>query len=224
MGLDWNPMARPKAGFEAEYQSILSLDLDSLDEPEQQKYIARFHEISEAAYETLDAPRVGKDTRANEWLVEQVHASGKLEGLSAAEVEDLIAEEFEDNEGYHVLTLLPPSPGLPVYVPFGDYEGVDRYTFRAKFLDAVSDLLGEELHERAWRRMSPDELNEYGETLLAIGRDYARLHACEALEEQRDPPDTDDEDSPEARAHILFSAGKWCVFWAQRGHGLDPYF
>ena len=224
MGLDWNPMARPKPGFEAEHERILKLDLDSLESEEQEALIERFQEISDAAYETLGAPRVGYDAAADAWLAEQIQESGKLEGLSEAAAKDLIASEFEKMHGYYVLDLLPPSPGLPVYVPAGSYEGVDRYTFRGKFLDVVADLLGDELHERAWDRMNPEALRAYGETLLRIGREYAQEHGCAALEAQRDSPEADADDDPEFRAHVLFSAGKWCVFWAERGHGLDPYF
>jgi len=224
MGLDWNPMARAKPGYEAEHSRILELDLDSLEADERERTIERFHEICEAAYETLGAPRVGYDQAANQWLNEMIQESGKLKGLSEGEAEDFVRKEFEEMHGFFVLDLLPASAGLPVYVPAGNYEGVDRYTFRGKFLDVVSDLLGDELHERAWERMSPGELKEYGEALLRIGREYAREHGCAGLETERDPPEADADDAPEFRAHILFSAAHWCLFWSEKGHGLDPYF
>jgi len=223
MGLDWNPMARAKPGSEAEHARILALDLDALPDAEQARTIERFREISDAPYETLGAPRVGYDRAADEWLSERIHESGKLEGLGEADAKAYLSSEFEDMHGFYVLDLLPESPGLPVYVPAGNYEGVDRYTFRGKFLDVVADLLGEELHERAWERMAPEELKAYGETLLSIGRRYAQEHGCAELEAQRDPPDGDDDD-PQLRAHVLFAAAQWCLFWAERGHGLDPYF
>jgi hypothetical protein len=125
--------------------------------------------------------------------------------------------------GYYVLDLLPESPGLPVYTSFG-YEGVDRYTFRGKFLDDVQDIIGDELYERAWATMNAAELEAYGEALLQAGRGYAKQHGLEALEHQREPPETEGEASPESRAHIIFSAGNWCLWWARRGHGLEPYF
>lgn len=213
MGLDWNPMSRPKPGYEADVDRILSLDLDSLDEAARVSAIERFQQITEAPYETLGAPRVGHDSEANAWLLSRLKEQGR---------ESEYGDVLKDMHGYYVLDLLPDSPGLPVYSSAG-YDGVDRYTFRAKFLDDVEAIIGEELYHRAWARMSARELLAYGSALLTVARAYAREHRLTDLEHRRLPPDAD-EDTPESNAHILFSAARWCIWWAERGHGLDPYY
>lgn len=211
MGLDWNPLARPKAGHEREFERILELDLEALSSQEQRRVIARFQDISEAPYETLNAPRVGVDPAADEWLVQQVTASGGS-----------LATAKKHMQGYYVLDLLPENPGLPAYFSSG-YDGVDRYTFRGDFLDDVSDLLGEELFDDAFSTMNAAELKAYGERILAIARAFAAEHGLQHLEAQREPPD-DEQASPQARAHVLFAAAHWCLFWSERGHGLEPSY
>jgi len=213
MGLDWNPLSRPKPGLEDEFWQLISNKLNELEPAARASVIRRFDEISEAPFETLGAPQVGVDAEADEWLAKRIaeHGGGQSFELALARM-----------HGFYVLDLVPASPGLPVYTSAG-YDGVDRYTFRGSFLNDVRDLLGDELFEAAWKRMKPDELRAYGERLLAIARSFAAQHGLEYLEEQRDSPEAD-EQSPESRAHILFSAAKWCLWWAERGHGLEPYY
>lgn len=213
MGLDWNPMARPKPGYEADVEQILALDLESLQEAARVAAVERFQEITEAPYETLGAPRVGHDSQANAWLLSRLKEQGR-----ELEYDDVLKEMH----GYYVLDLLPDSPGLPVYTSAG-YDGVARYTFRAKFLDDVHEIIGEELYHRAWLRMNARELLDYGSALLTVARAYAREHRLTDLEQRRAPPDAD-ENTPESNAHILFSAARWCTWWAERGHGLEPYW
>ncbi len=33
-----------------------------------------------------------------------------------------------------------------------------------------------------------------------------------------------EEGSEESRAHILFTAARWCEYWSSRGHGLEAYW
>ena len=80
-----------------------------------------------------------------------------------------------------------------------------------------------ELVESAWVRKTPAQLLAYGEALLERARAYAAEHGLEDLEHQYLPPEVD-EDHPASRAHIAFSAGKWCVYWGSRGHWLDVWF
>ena len=213
MGLDWNPLSRPKPGHEQEFANIVEMNVHELPPKEQQRIIARLQDISEAPFETLGAPRVGFDPEAEEWLASQLKLSGRRESLASAR---------KRMHGFYVLDLLPPNPGLPVYTSQG-YEGVDRYTFRGEFLKDVSGLLGEELFEAAYSLMTASELNVYGGRVLAVARAFAAKHGLERLEEQRDPPEND-ASSPEAHAHVLFSAARWCLWWSARGHGLEPYY
>ena len=213
MGLDWNPLARPKPGAEAEFDRLIGLNMDKLGKKERKAAVDRFGEITDAPFETLGAPRVGFDAPADEWLRAQMRENGD---------EERFPEILEQMRGYYVLDLLPECPGLPVYTSAG-YEGVDRYTFRGKFLDDAKDIIGKKLYHRAWERMPARELHEYGEALLDAGRKFAWKHKLEYLETQRQPPDAK-ENSREFAAHIVFSAAAWCLWWSDRGHGLEPYW
>ena len=210
MGLDWNPLARPKEGFEAEFSRLLNGNLDDTSALDRERLIARFQEISDPPFQTLGAPQIGTDPRADAWLLERMKAHGETADAS---------EALSRMRGFYVLDLLPPSPGLPVYTSSG-YDGVDRYTFRGAFLSDVREVLGEDLFHAAWDPMDAAQLSAYGERLLAVARKFAIGHALEFLEEQREPPES--MDSPESHAHILFSAGRWCLWWSARGHGLEP--
>jgi len=212
VGLDWNPLSRPKPGAEAEFERLVALSLDKLSKHDRKAAAKRFEEITDAPFETLGAPRVGSDPQATEWLLAKVRENGD---------EERYAEILEQMRGYYVLDLLPECPGLPIYTSEG-YEGVDRYTFRGKFLDFSTDIIGKKLYNRAWERMSARELHDYGEALLDAGRKFARKHKLQYLENQRQPPD-DDPKSRESKAHIVFSAAAWCLWWSDRGHGLEPY-
>ena len=80
MGLDWKPLNKPKKGMENEFKNLFEildgrkktklsffdkiLGKKSYNETEVQN---RFFEISTTPYETLNAPRVGFDTKATEW-------------------------------------------------------------------------------------------------------------------------------------------------------------
>jgi hypothetical protein len=212
MGLDWNPLARPKPGTELEFERIVKTDLDKIGASEREAMMARFHEITEPPYATLGAPRVGFDAAADDWLREQLREQGREAEFAAAAA---------DMRGYYVLDLVPDSPGLPVYTS-GGYDGVDRYTFRGKFLDDAQRIIGKQLYERAWDLMTATELAAYGQALLDAGRQFAREHKLEALEQQREAPAEIGSDA--SGVHIVFSAAQWCLWWSARGHGLEPYW
>jgi hypothetical protein len=213
MGLDWNPLARPKPGMADEWARILATDLDGLGESERESMLARFLEITDPPYAVVEAPRVGLDPSADGWLRERLREQGS---------EGTFDQTREQMRGYYVLDLAPPSPGLPVYSSMG-YEGVDRYTFRGQFLDDARHIIGDTLYQRAWERMTASELHGYGDALLDAARRFASPRGLGTLEYQREPP-TDDDADPAWGAHIAFSAAAWCLWWSQRGFGLDPYY
>jgi hypothetical protein len=69
MGLDWNPTPRAKPGSEAKFERLMGIDLDEIDDVDREATIARIHAISETPFETIGAPRVGYDPRADSgWL------------------------------------------------------------------------------------------------------------------------------------------------------------
>ncbi|GAA1814515.1 hypothetical protein GCM10009682_39490 [Luedemannella flava] len=80
----------------------------------------------------------------------------------------------------------------------------------------------------------PDDLLEYGRRLLARAEDLAARHGLDPLNlvvpdriptldeivAGVEPPTTW---SVEHRVDVAHSAGRWCVFWAERGHLLDVH-
>ena len=230
MGLDWLPGSKPKSGHEEECEAIiLALDEESRSEkkgligrlfsrkPEKEvdteALTERFHEITIPAYETLDAPRVGYDEAANEWARK----------MRAEQNPDVPEEEWlKHHHGYYVLDLAPPCDGLPRYTnaPLGY---VEAYSFRAKFLEDCTDAIGDELFTRGYGRMTAPELAAYGRKLIACGESWAAEHDVDIGAMNPEAEDFDLE-SPEGKVDIILSAGRWCVFWGERGHILDPYY
>jgi len=82
--------------------------------------------------------------------------------------------------------------------------------------------LGPELMDQAYEAMLADDLKQYGMRLLEKAREFARAHGLQHVEHE--PPPDFDEGSAATRADIIFAAAKWCLFWAERGHGLEPWF
>lgn len=247
MGLDWHPGNKPKPGHETEYNEIvqklagngernsgslkrrlLGLFNKSRERRDREDLMERFFEISISAYETLQAPRVGYDETANEWA----------RSTYAERQPDMSEQEWLDElKGYYVLDLLPPCDGLPRYSnsPLGL---VERYSFRGQFLADCQDVIGDDLFQRAYENMTSSELMDYGRELTRIAEDCAENHEVdlETLsvgdpEEIHSKPDIVVEGSRiipgqeiegiESKIDILLAAGRWCTFWAERGHILD---
>jgi hypothetical protein len=100
MGLDWNPLSRPKAGHEEEFARLFAeLNEGSLSEDDPR--LGRFHEISEAPFTTLGAPRVGESPEADAWLRANLQEGADFEEARAG------------MRGYYVLDLLPETPSAP---------------------------------------------------------------------------------------------------------------
>jgi hypothetical protein len=207
MGLDWDPLNRPRPGFEEEFATLVAR-LHA--EGESTDVVDRMNEITEPVFQTLGAPRVGIDPAADDWL------RGKVDA-------DKYDQARSRMHGYYVLDLLPECDGFPVYTNYPMSPQLDRYSFRGAFLNDVEDVLGPQLFERAHRYQSAEQLEDYGEQLVALARKLARKERVMEVESRRDPGDFE-EGSAESRAHILFAAGRWCLYWARRGHGLAPWF
>jgi hypothetical protein len=80
-------------------------------------------------------------------------------------------------------------------------------------------MLGEELLEEAYRHHTASELADYGRQLLDRATAFAKQHGVTAILAQRQSPD--DMEGPAWRAHIVISAALWCLFWSERGHGME---
>jgi hypothetical protein len=212
MGLDWNPMGRPRPGHEEELGRLFR-EIGGATGKQRETLLTRFREISQPPFEWLGAPRVGSDPNADDWLKERLTRSGQLDKLEQARAA---------MRGFYVLDLLPECDGFPPYSNYGMSQGVDRFSFRAQFLNDVDDILGPELKQRAFTPMLADDLRQYAGQLYEKATTYARSEGVEHVEQIRRP--TFEEGSPASRAHILFWAAKWGRFWAERGHGLEPWF
>jgi hypothetical protein len=231
MGLDWNPGNKPKPGHEQEFREILielaaeklgpedrppffdtiRRDFSNWFKPQKSKknLLRRYNEISTPAYQTLDAPRVGFSSVANEWAEKQYAKRNIGKPL------DVWLEEMR---GYYILELAPKCNGLPFYSN-GSAGYVERCSFRAQFLKTCRDITGDQLFEEAYALMFPPSLVTYGDRLIGSAEEYARANHLAIPQE---PPE--DTDSIGGQLHVVVSAGRWCRYWGERGHFLDPYF
>ena len=201
--MDWEPLARPRPEHAAEFATLLA----RLQTTGDASVLDRMNAIAIPPYETLGAPRIGYDDAADDWLRTQVS-------------DDDHYEVCMKMQGYYVLDLLPPCDGFPVYTKLPTWPKLDRCTFRGALLADVRDDLGE-LYNEAVLYKSHDELEDYGERLVAHARRFARAHRIMDVELVTGLPSYAAR-SVESRAHIMFAAARWCLFWSRRGHGLAP--
>lgn len=226
MGLDWNPGNRAKPGFEAEFADLFRKIAAAGPGEPRDALVERYREISITAFETLGAPVVGRDPAADEWA-----RQWRLD-MGIDESEERFLAELE---GFAVLPLVPACDGLPPYSNGSPGGYVEQYSFRAQFLLDCADDIGEELLASAYESKLPEDLLSYGRELLAKAEDLAGRHGLDplnlvipdkipTLEEfeagERQPTTW----SVEHRVDVAHSAGRWCVFWAERGHILDAYW
>ena len=224
MGLDWKPMNKPKPGKEKEYEHIFFIlsgqkkEKKSLfekifgDEKKSREVLLdQFLDISIPAYETLAAPQVGFDEAATNWAKQQ-YEFRKDKGLD-------LNEFLESMQGYFVVELVPEHDGIPVYIA-PHYE---PHIFRAKFLDYCREIIGDKIFEMAYNSQLAEGAISFAHQLMKIAEDFAASNNVMYLKNQRTPPEAD-ENSPEAKAHIMFSAAKWLLWWGERGHGYEADF
>ena len=223
MGLDMRPMGKPKPGFEKRYIEIYQmLKTDTLPKPSMlEKLLGKKGPTKEElieewfanlipTYETIKAPRVGRDKEADAWVKEQYEESDKKVSL-----QDFVKEY----QGYYVIDLAKEADGVPVYRAFGQDENV----FRGQFLNDCVDLIGEELVHEAWETKLADEAQDYGNRLMQAADKIAVEKNLQHLKTQRKPPETD-EKSIESKLHIVYSLAKWLIFYGKNGHGYEADF
>lgn len=214
MGLDLLVEGCARAGHEAEWRRILESSFQGDDGSDANK--DRFREISVPPYERLGAPRVGHDAAADAWIVE-------ARGATTPEETAAVLEEFH---GYYVLRLVT-SDGVPQFSHGGLYEGLDETSFRGSFLDDCGQVLGKLLIADAWNSKLPEAAVAYGRALLA---------AADVAAHAPPPPPTRGllarlglAKAPEAlpleeQLEIVQAAGRWYVFWGERGHAIRAWF
>jgi hypothetical protein len=168
MGLDWRPMGKPRAGFEERFKEIFRILTDKEKQEiglidklkgkkikSKEELLEEWFDISDKTYETIKAPRVGRDQPANDWIKEKYKETDKT----------ISQDEFiKKYEGYYVVELAKELDGVPVYIAMGQDENV----FRGQFLQDCEDLIGEDLLSEGWNTKFADETLEYGHQLMAI--------------------------------------------------------
>lgn len=223
MGLDMRPMGKPKPGFEKRFLEIyrmlsrgkippLTADEKAAGKkwPTKDALVEEWYANQIPSYETIKAPKVGRDQAADDWLrdcYEELEEKPTFEAF------------FSEYEGYYVIALAEEEDGVPVYVSLGQDENV----FRGAFLGDCDDILGEDLVNEAWETKVADEALDYGNRLMAVADKLAKENNLVYLKTERYPPDAD-EDSLESKLHIVFSLAKWLIFYGRNGHGYEADF
>ncbi|ODN71422.1 hypothetical protein [Methylobrevis pamukkalensis] len=217
MGLDLVVEGCARDGHEAEWRRMVDRAFrgDRLNEAE----IERFAEISIPPYERLGAPRVGHDTAADDWIVAEKNARTPEE----------VAAVLREFHGYHVLDLLT-SDGLPTYSNAALNDELNETSFRGEFLRLCGDVLAKDLIDGAWDHKLPDAAIGYGKALLeaadaaAAGHGPVRQPPKRGLlarlglaRPAREPLPLD------KQLAIVRAAGRWYVFWGERGHPIRAW-
>lgn len=227
MGLDWNPIGKPLPGHEAEFDRLLHLLRDGkVEEPwsaklrravfgfDREAATERWFAIQDSPFLTVHAPQVGRDPAADEWARARYREQAPAD-RSEAQFLDALG-------GYHVVELAPPCDGIPWYSN-GAAGYIERYSFRAQFIVAeCGDVIAPALLEQCYESCAAPGLAALGAALRACAADHAAKHDVAVVESRRELEAA--EGSPELKAHILFSAARWCEWWSSRGHGMEAYF
>lgn len=217
------PMGKPKPEFEKRFVDIFQMVTKNtipqpsfLDKLKGKKYPTKDELLQEwfanqiQTYETIKAPRVGRDKEADEWIRNK---HNELEQKPPLE------QFLKEHDGYYVIELAKEQDGVPVYLAMGQDENV----FRGQFLQDCIDIIGEDLVNEAWETKLASETLDYGNRLMAVADNIAKERNLEYLKTQRLPPDSD-EDTIECKLHIVFSLSKWLIFYGKNGHGYEADF
>jgi hypothetical protein len=219
MGLDLVVEGCARPGHETEWRRMLERSFGEDETTDADA--ARFAEISIPPYERLGAPRVGYDGAADAWIIEVRKASTPQD----------IAAVLKDFHGYYALRLVK-CDGVPEYSHGGLYEGVDETSFRGAFLNACEDVLHKDLIDMAWGHKFPEAAVAYGQALL----DAASSAAAAGPAPKTPPPKRGflsrlglakeaSEPMPfEEQLKIVQAAGRWFIFWGERGHAIRAWF
>jgi len=215
MGLDLVVEGCAKPGYELEWRQILyrSFKQEQSTEAEAE----RFREISIPGYERIGAPRVGHDSAANQWIVE----------ARKAKAPEQVAAVLKEFAGYYVVCLVN-CDGVPKYSHGGLHEGADETSFRGEFLKKCEGVLGKNLMNQAWNHKFPEQAVAYGKALLAAA-DVAETAGTTPTQRHTLLSRLGLAKEPEMVAiaeqlNIVRAAGRWFIFWGERGHPIRAWF
>jgi hypothetical protein len=211
MGLDWNPGPKAQVGCEDEFHKLWA-QLHAKWCFRRSHKLRRFGEITLSAFDTLGTPTVGRDESADEWAL-QIFPKRQDETLNWQQF-------YAQMRGFRVLDLVSPCDGIPRYTNGAAGGYVERYAFRAAFLNDCTEIIGNELVASAYQSKLPAETESYGAALLQRAVNFGNARSIDTTLLHM----ADDPDSAEFHLDVVFSAGRWCRFWGERGHWLDAYF
>jgi len=215
MGLDLVVEGCAKQGHEQEWRELLTRSFagEELSDIE----VARFQEISIPGYQRIGAPRVGSDAVANEWILQ----------ARKAQTPEEMAAVLKEFDGYYAVRLVE-CDGVPKYSNAGLYDGADELSFRGAFLSDCGDVLSKAVLNDAWNHKLPDDAVAYGRSLLTA----AETAEAEGKREKRKRGllsflglSQDREPMPIAeQIEVVRAAGRWFIFWGERGHPIRAWF
>jgi hypothetical protein len=215
MGLDLVVEGCAKPGCESEWRRLLERFFAGKEPSEVD--IARFQDISIPAYERIGAPRVGFDSAADAWIAERQNAKSP---------ED-IAAVLKQFHGYYALRLAK-CDGVPNYSNGGLYNGVDETSFRGAFLSDCGDVLDKHLLNDAWNSKLPEAAISYGQALLAAADTADAAHVSPQLRRtflsRIGLAKTVEPEAIAEQLDIVRAAGRWFIFWGERGHAIRAWF
>jgi hypothetical protein len=223
MGWSWRPLNRPKPGKELQFthtynvltgreKERVNIIRKIFNRPYSEKeYLAILFSISIEPYETLQAPRVGYDKAATEWAKEQFEKRSDR----SLNLEDFLLKMH----GYYVLELAPSSDGLPPYPAPGE----EIHIFHAELLNDCREIMGEALFEKAKGKMLSVDTEAFGQELLSVAEHYAFEAGVSHVKELPQIP-PEQEDAAARKAHVLFAASRWLIFWGERAHGFEASY
>ncbi|MBC9880328.1 hypothetical protein G8O24_23665 [Bradyrhizobium sp. INPA01-394B] len=213
MGLDLVVEGCAKPGHEGEWRRLLERAFkdDELSETE----IARFNAISIPGHERIGAPRVGFDSAADAWIVE----------ARTAQTPEDVAATLKEFHGYYVLRLVK-CDGVPSYSNGGYYDGVDETSFRGDFLKSCRNVIEKPTLSAAWEHKFPEAAIEYGRALLdaADAGMTTPLVAHRSFLSRLGLVKPTEPLPLSEQLEIVRAAGRWFVFWGERGNPIRAYF
>jgi hypothetical protein len=215
VGLDLVVEGCAKPGHEPECR--LLLERSFAGQELSQAEVARFQEISIPGYQCIGAPRVGFDSAADAWITE----------VREAKTAEDVAAVMKEFHGYYAVRLVK-CDGVPNYSNGALYEEIDETSFRGAFLTDCRDVLGEDLLNEAWNSKLPEAAIWYGEALLAAA---AVAEAADVTPKRRRTilslvgrTKTAESVAVAEQLDIVRAAGRWFIFWGQRGHAIRAWF
>lgn len=225
MGLDLIVESAAKAGHEAEWRRILGQAFagEQIGEADRERY----EEISTLPYEQVGAPRVGYDAAADAWIIE----------VRGAQTPDEKAKVLKEFHGHWALPLVK-CDGLPEYTHANLYGGLDETSFRGKALELCPDVVTAEAIGEAWNHKFPEDAVRYGQELLraadaaeaagppapkAPKPEPAKRGLLARLFGKKEEPEPDPEPFEE-QLKIVRAAGRWYIFWGERGNAIRAWF